>query len=192
MSPQNRKSKLLWLLGVLAVIGGFAISLLAARHTADVRRQERKPVTSQATLPKLISRVKKMEIVSATVQREGESDAVVTIGVRNNSDLPVTYFALTNGSIKTNEYGVARNGLDDPDNPQVVIESYAVATIDMLLSNLDGQYPIVLSAAVFADNSEDGDESVLEHVRAVRARDKAKRDAEKERARREAEKGGKP
>jgi hypothetical protein len=192
MNPQNHKFKRLWFLGAMALISGFTLSFLAARHTANVRQQEQKPVTSKAELPKLISKVKKLKIISATVQREGEPDAVVTIEVKNNSELSVTYFALTNGTIETSEYGVARNGLSDPDNPQIVIEPYGTAKIDMPLSNLDAQYPIVLSAAVFADNSEDGDESVLIHMRAVRSRDKAMRDAEKGKAKLDAEKGVKP
>lgn len=179
MKTQHHISKRLWFLGAIVLICGFALTFFSVRHTADIRQQEGKPVTSKATLPKLISKVKKLEIVNATVQREGEPDAVVMIEVKNNSDLAVTYFALTNGSVKTNEYGVSRNGLDDPDNPKVVIEPHGTATLDMVLSNLDARYPIVLSAAGFADNSEDGDQSVIEHMRAVRARDKAKRNAEK-------------
>jgi hypothetical protein len=192
MNPQTPKTKLLWLFGTVALICGFTISFFAAQHTANIRRQEQQPVTSKASLPKVVSKVKKLQITNVTIQREGEPTAVVTIEVRNKSDLPVTYFAFTNGSIDTNEYGVASNGLDDPDKPQTVIQPGSVATIDMLLNNLDGRYPIVLSAAVFSDNSEDGDESVLKHMRAVRARDRAKRDAEKNKDKQDGEKGVKP
>ncbi|HKS26311.1 MAG TPA: hypothetical protein VJS44_00765 [Pyrinomonadaceae bacterium] len=187
MNPLNRKSTSLWFLGTVVLVSGFTISFFTARHAANIRQQEQQSVTSKATLPKLISKVKKLEIVNATIQREGEPNAAVTIEVKNNSDLAVTYFALTNGTVATNEYGVASNGLEDPDNPRVVIAPHSTATINILLSNLDGRYPIFLSAAVFADNSEDGDESVLKHMRAVRARDKAKRDEEKEKAK---QKGG--
>lgn len=179
MDPQIFKPKRLWLLGAVALIVGFTITLITAHNTARIRRQEQKPVTSKADLPELISKVKKLEIINVTVKREGEANPAVTIEVKNNSDLAVIYFALTNGSVTTDEYGVARNGLDDLDNPKVVIEPHGTATIDMPLSNLDARYPIVLSAAVFADNSEDGVESVLRHMRAVRARDKARREAEK-------------
>jgi hypothetical protein len=192
MNPQNRKSKRLWFFGVVVLISSFSVSYLTSRHVASTRQQEQKSVTSKATMPKLISKVKKLEIINTTVQREGEPGAVAVFEVRNNSDLAVTYFALTNGSVETNEYGVASDGLDDPDNPKVVIEPHSTAKINMLLSNLDARYPIILSAAVFADNSEDGDESVLKHMRAVRSRDKSKRDAEKNKAKQDAEKGIRP
>jgi hypothetical protein len=179
MNPQILRPKRLWLFGALVLISGFSLSFLATRQAANIHQQEQKPVTSKDSLPKLVSKVKKLEITNATVQREGEPNAIVTIEVTNNSDLAVTYFALTNGTVETNEYGVASNGLDDPDNPKTVIQAHGTATINMVLSNLDSRYPIILSAAVFADTSEDGDESVLKHMRAVRARDKAKRDAQK-------------
>lgn len=181
MKAQTRKFRLILLSGALVLIGGVAISFKAARPHPDHGQQQQdvKPVTSKDTLPVIISKVKKLKIIGATIKQEGGRNTAVTIEVKNNSALPVTYFALTNGTIKTSEYGIARNGLDDPDNPQVVIEPHGTATIDMRLSNLDGRYPIILSAAVFADGAEEGDESVLDHMRAVRARDKAKRDAEK-------------
>lgn len=192
MKTQTHTSKRLWFLGAVALLGGFAISFLAARHTANIRQQEQKPVTSKATLPKLISKVKKLEIVSAKISGEGEPGAVVSVEVKNNSDLAVTYFALTNGTIKTSEYGVSRDGLDVPGAPQVVIEPYGTATLNMSLISLDGKYPIVLSAAGFIDGAEEGDEAVIEHMRDVRARNKARREAEKDKAKQEAEKGVEP
>jgi hypothetical protein len=138
-----------------------------------VRQQVEKPVTSQGTLPKLISRIKNLEIVGATVQGEGRAGAQVAIEVKNNSDLAVYYFAVTNGNVKTSEYGVARNGLVDPDSPQVAIEPLGTATLNIPLANLDARHPILLSAAVFSDGSEVGEESALEQMRSVRARDKA-------------------
>ena len=179
METHNQRSKYVLIASVVILISATATTLVKTAWRAAGSQQEQQPVTSKATLPVLISKVKKLKIVNATVKKEGEQGAKVTIEIKNTSDLAVTYFALTNGSLKTSEYGIARNGLDDPDNPHVVIEPHGTATIDILLSNLDGQYPIVLSAAVYADNSEDGDESVLEHMRIERARDKAKRDAER-------------
>jgi hypothetical protein len=179
MKPQTRRFKLFLLLCALVFMSGLTVSYKAALRVAGVSWQERKPVTSKETLPKLVSKVKKLEMAGATIKGEGGPSPTVTIEVKNNSDLAVTYFALTNGSLAADEYGVASNGLNDPDNPRVVIEPHGTSTIDMLLSNLDGRYPIILSAAVFADNSEDGDESVLKQMRAVRARDKARRDQER-------------
>lgn len=179
MKAQTRKIYLILLSSALVLIVGMAVSFKAARPHMGHGQQGVKPVTSKETLPVIISKVKKLEVLEATLKQEGGQNRAVTIEVKNNSDIAVTYFALTNGTIKTSEYGVARNGLDDPDNPQAVIEPQGTATIDMLLSNLDGRYPIILSAAVFADGAEEGDESVLEHMRTVRARDKAKRDREK-------------
>lgn len=179
MKAQTRKLSLILLSVALILIGGVLISFRAAGPHAGHGQQDVKPVTSKETLPVIISKVKRLKIIGATIKQEREANVAVTIEVKNNSDLAVTYFALTNGTVKTSEYGIARNGLDDPDNPQAVIEPQGTATIDMLLSNLDGRYPIILSAAVFADGAEEGDESVLVHMRTIRARDKARRDAEK-------------
>lgn len=192
MIPQNHNPKRLVFLGVLVLTGGFTISFLTARQIASTRQQEQKPVISQDTLPKIISKVKNLEIVSATVKPDAASDPIVTIEIKNNSPLAVYYFALTNGTIKKSEYGKTLDGLDVDGDPHVVIQPYGTKTMDIPLINLDGDYPLVLSAAGFSDGSDDGDASVIERMRDMRARNKARRAAEREKAKQETKKGDKP
>ncbi|HEX8746308.1 MAG TPA: hypothetical protein VF717_03855 [Pyrinomonadaceae bacterium] len=179
MKAQTRKFTLILLSAALVLIGGVAISFKAARSHAGHAQKDVKPVTSKETLPVIISKVKKLGIVGATVLGEGTENAQVAIEIKNNSDLAVYFVALTNGTLKTSEYGISRDGLDVDGDPQVVIVPHGTITMNVLLSNLDGRFPIVLSAGGFSDGFEDGDESVLESMRYRREREKARRMAEK-------------
>lgn len=180
MKAQTRKFNLILLsAAALVLIGGLAISYKAAWPHGGHGQQGIKPVTSKETLPVIISKVKKLEIVGATILGERQENAVVAIEIKNKSDLAVYFVALSNGDIKDSEYGISQDGLNVEGEPQVVIEPHGTITMNMLLSNLDGRYPIVLSAGGFADGSEEGDESILESIRYRREHDKAKRAAGK-------------
>lgn len=179
MKAQTRKIYLILLSGALVLIVGMAVSFKAAWPHLSHGQQGIKPVTSKETLPVIISKVKRLEIVDATVLNEGKPGASVSIEIKNNSGLPVYFVALTNGVIKESEYGISRDGLDVDGEPQVVIKPHGTITMDMPLTNLDGRFPIILSAAGFADGAEEGEESVLEYMRDVRVRGRAERAAKK-------------
>lgn len=179
MKAQTRKIYLILLSVALVLIIGMAVSFKAAWPHMSHGQQGVKPVTSKENLPVIISKVKRLEVVDATVLNEGQDGASVAIKIKNKSDLPVYFVALTNGVIKESEYGISRDGLDVDGEPQVVIEPRGTITMNMPLANLDGRFPIILSAAGFADMTEEGEESVLEYMRDVRVRGKAERAAKK-------------
>ena len=135
------------------------------------KNQKIKPVTSRADLPEIISKVKRLEVVSATVD-EGGPNPVVHIEVRNKSDLGVTSLSISNGSVDgdSGESGIGF-GLADPDIPYEVIPARATRTFDMPLANLDGKYPILLAGATFTDLSEEGDPGTLQSMRGIRQHD---------------------
>jgi hypothetical protein len=131
------------------------------------------PITSRENLPAVISKVKQLEAVSATI-----SEAVspsVRIEVRNKSDVAVTRLSISNGVVTEGEYGVTF-GVGDPDHPQELIPASGSKTFSLQLSNLDAKHPILISGAFFSDGTEDGDKGTLNHMRSVRARDKAEKE----------------
>lgn len=163
---------------ITLVVG--AVTLRPSIHpplcsSSPQEQKDRVPITSQSDLPAIISKVKKLEAVGATIIGD-RSNPAVRIEVRNNSDLGVTSFTVSNGIVAGGEYGITTNGLTDPDNPHVVIEPHGTKTVDLPLANLDGKYPILISGATYTDSSEDGDKDMLDHMRLVRAHDKAEKE----------------
>jgi hypothetical protein len=114
------------------------------------------------------------------VKNPGTPDAVAEIEILNTSHLPVMCVEISTKNQAGDSGAVNEDGLDDPDKPRVVIPPYGTKTLEMSFSAMVPDAPLVLSAAVFADGSEDGDKWSRDAIRAVRAHYQALRRAEKE------------
>ena len=165
---------------VTLVVGAFALRPPIHPPLRTSSPQEQKiqvPVTSQANLPVVISKVKRLEAVSATV-KEGGPSPFVQIEVRNKSDVAVREITISNGVLAEVEYGLTY-GQGDPDNPIIAIEPNGTKTFNIPLANLDGKYPILISGAVFADATEDGDKQILERM--SRSREERRKEVREQR-----------
>ncbi|MDQ1614022.1 MAG: hypothetical protein QOG00_3953 [Pyrinomonadaceae bacterium] len=151
---------------------GSIVGIVINGHSASMARQEAKRAL---TLPKIVSKVGKLEVVSAMIVRAGTPDAAVAVEIRNNSDLAVMAVDLSTRD-EVNSGGITREGLDDPDKPGIVIEPHGSITMEIGLSEMIPDVPLVISGVTFADGTEDGEEWALELMRKNRARAKAKRE----------------
>lgn len=173
----NRDSKRKWLLLIAAVMVVTALAVSVVVFSA--KRQEPKQQHVEdwlSSIPRLKSKVKDLEIVNARIVRVGTEAQGVAFEIRNNSNRAVMAIDITSG-----ESGISKDGLEDEDNPVVIIEPYGTLTAEMK-DELTRDAPIVISAATFQDGTDEGSESSLESIHRARAHERARHRAEKEQA----------
>jgi hypothetical protein len=168
----KRKSVLLFAAAILVtacVIGGAVIS---------ARRQQPKkqlhPKDWLVSIPPVSSKIRDLEIINARIVGPGSDMPGVAFEIRNNLDRAVMAVSITCGGPS-----ITKDGLDDEDHPIVVIEPHGVLTAEMN-DELTPDAPIVISAATFDDGTEEGSESSLKLMRAMRAHERARRKSQKE------------
>ena len=125
---------------------------------------------------RFVSEVKKLKVESHWVENEGTPDAHLVVVIRNKSDLAVKRVSVTVADLT-----VSRDGGLGLDNPETVIEPYATAEFSIPVSNFIDDSPFVISAAIYADGTEEGRGQILKW---------AHDDVEERRARHAAKKGG--
>jgi hypothetical protein len=157
---------------VLASAAVLLALLLGSVVTSKKRESQQRKVTS---VPPVYSKVKSIEIVSIKTINEGTPTAGVEIEVKNKSNKPVMQIDLVAG-----DGAVTKNGLTDEDNPIVVIEPHGTTKLQMTFSEMSPDAPLVVSAVVFGDYTEEGDADSLKIMRKIRERDKEKIKAKKE------------
>jgi hypothetical protein len=152
------------LLSLLAVAGAAALTA--------VRRPQERP---QVYVPKrFVSEVKKLKVESHRIENEGTPEARLVAVIRNKSDLAVTKVSVTVADLT-----VSRDGGYDHDEPVVVIEPYGAEEFSIPLTNFIDDSPFVISAAIYADGTEEGREVLLKEAHETREERRAKRAAKK-------------
>ena len=160
------------------IYASILLCLLAATagvlaYTTPRRPQEPRKVH----LPKrFLSEVKNLKVESHWIEDEGTPGASLVVVVRNKSDLAVTMVSVTIADLT-----ITRDGGLDRDEPKAVIEPYATAKFSIAVTNFIDDTPFFISAAFYADGTEEGREQQLRW---------AHKDREEERAKRAAKKGG--
>ena len=166
--PFKRVSYASALLCLLAAATVGVMALTAAR-----RPQE----PPKVFVPKrFISEAKKLKVESHWVENEGTPNASLVVVIRNKSDLAVTRLSVTIADLT-----ISRDGGLGLDEPKAVIEPYATAQFSIPVTNFIDDTPFYISAAVYADGTEEGREQVLKW---------AHEDREERRAKHAAKKGG--
>ena len=158
------------LVSILFVVGAAAsivVSVVLSKRS-ESRRQK------VASIPPAYSIIKTLQIVGVKPINEGTPAAGVAVEIRNNSDKDVMAVDLVCG-----EGAVTKNGLTDEENPITVIKPYGTVTIDMTFSEMSFGAPLVVSAATYADGTEEGEEESLRIMHRIRDRDRARLKAER-------------
>jgi hypothetical protein len=176
----HRIAKRKWILLSAATLITASIVTAGVLSARRQRPNEKKQPKRVVELPQVISHVPRLNIVGISVKNPGTPDAVAAIEILNTSHLPVMCVEISTKNQAGDSGAVNEDGLDDPDKPRVVIPPYGTKTLEMSFSAMVPDAPLVLSAAVFADGSEDGDKWSRDAIRAVRAHYQALRRAEKE------------
>jgi hypothetical protein len=114
------------------------------------------------------------------VKNPATPEATAQVEILNTSHLAVMCVEISTKNAAGDSGAVNEDGLTFPDKPQVVIPPYGKKTLEMRLTNMVPDAPLVLSAAFFADGSEEGDQWSRDAIRTVRAHYHALWKAEKE------------
>lgn len=173
MIDRNSKRRWFFLVGAAMAVTALVVSVVVF----SAKRQEPKqlhPKDWLSSIPRVMSKVKDLEIINARIVRAGSDAPGVAFEIRNNSNRAVMAVDITCG-----QAGISQDGLEDEDNPTVLIEPYATRTEEMN-DELTRDAPIVISSATFQDGTEEGDEASVKLMQKLRAHDRAKHKAKKQ------------
>lgn len=154
---------------ILVCAGLLIVASVVTAGAFNARRQRpsQKPQKKVLTLPPVISHVPKLRIANVNVENPGTPEARAVIEILNTSHLAVMSVEISTKN-KGDSGGVNSDGLNDPDNPRVVIPPFGTTTLRMNFSEMIPDAPLVISAAEFADGTEEGDKWSLRAMQAVR------------------------
>jgi hypothetical protein len=159
---------LIWVITLMAIA---TLIIVASPRVRNAEKQEAKQITE---VPKVISKVKDLEVISTAIERQGEPGAVVAIEIRNNSDKPIIAIAIESGDEK-DAAGVSTDGFKSGDEPPaVILQPHGTITMKIALSNLLPGKPLKISGVMYADGTEDGEELTRKTLRGHRDKAKAK------------------
>jgi hypothetical protein len=148
-----------------------AVAAGVTAFTAPRRPQEPRKVF----VPKrFLSEVKSLKVERHWIENAGTPDAHLVVVIRNTSDLAVTRVSVTIADLT-----VGRDGGLNSDQPAHVIEPHGTAEFSIPLTNFIDASPFVISAAIYADGTEEGLEQQLRWAHDIREERRAKRAAKK-------------
>jgi hypothetical protein len=161
-----------WLFVFIAIF--ISTCVLTAGVFSARRLGIQKPRKQVVTLPEVVSHVPRLRVTNVSVKNPLTPDATAVVEILNTSNV-----AVMSVEISTNKDGdsgaVNEDGLMDTNNPRVVIPPFGTTTLEMSFSEMVADAPLVVSAAEFADGTEEGDKWSRQAMRAVRAKRKAQK-----------------
>jgi len=155
---------------ILLLSALFIVGVNASKQQEQVKRKG-------LEIPKIISKVHSIEIVSTEIKGEDESTAFVAIKIKNNTNKLVIAVGVE-VSDGVDSVGTVVNGFHEGDEPpSVVIEPFGSITVNFPLSNLKQVKPgnpIKIGGVMFADGTEQGDRDTLDTMRGQKEHYKSK------------------
>lgn len=173
MINRDRKRRSFFLLAAVGMVTALILSVVVMSARKQEPNLQQHPKDWLVSVPTVASKVKDLEIINARIVRIGDA-AGVAFEIRNNSDRGVMAVDITCG-----ESGISQDGLEDEDNPTVIIEPHGKLKA-VMYDELTRDAPIVISSATFADGTEEGSETSVKRMQKLRARDRAKHRLQKE------------
>lgn len=162
--------------GLLLLISASVVGVItkmridATRKQIDATRKQQDEQSVTTTLPPIISQVRNLEVVSASIESVDGAGREAVIVVKNNTDKGIEALAIKSGTYMVTE----DNGLST-DNPDTIIEPFATHRIEIPVENLSTKDPIIIAGVFYKDKTEDGQTDVLKKMHGNRDREKAKR-----------------
>ncbi len=160
------------LIWVIALVVIATLMIVASPRRRDAEKQQE--ANQVAAVPKVISRVKDLEVISTAIKRQSEPSAAVAIVIRNNSDKPIIAIAIESGDEK-DAAGISTDGFKNGDEPpSVILPPHGTITMEMALGSLLPGKPLKVAGVMYADETEDGEELTRKTLRGHRDKAKAK------------------
>jgi hypothetical protein len=123
---------------------------------------------------RFLSEVKKLKVESHWLENEGTPEATLVVVIRNKSALAVTRLSVTIADLT-----ISRDGEVGSDEPNAVIGPYATAQFSIPVSNFIDDTPFFITAAIYADGTEEGREEHLKWAHEDRKERRAQRAKQK-------------
>lgn len=162
-------------IGILVLAYGTSLTRSNASKSLPIKNGQEKQPQTVATLPLIVSNVKDIEVVKATLKNKGTPDAVASIELKNKSNKAILAVSVETGR-PDEAYGVTVNGFSEGDEaPEAVIQPHGFLMVEFSLYNIKPGDPIRVSGVVYADGSEDGEKTALETIHGQRERAKSQK-----------------
>ena len=172
MKDQIVSRKWFVLFGALVLVTASVITVvvISAKRQQPKTQQPKEWLTS---IPRVLSKVKDLEIINERIVRPNTDTAGVTFDILNKSNRAVMAVRIASGHAS-----ISKDGLEDEEHPIVIIEPYGSLPAEM--TDLTPGAPIEISSATFQDATEEGDTSSVEFMQKLRVRERARHKAERE------------
>jgi hypothetical protein len=159
---------------VIASVAGVTATKLREKGATQETRQAIEKLPEK--LPTIISQVRKLEVISARLEKTGAAEsAAVVLEIRNHSDAAVIALTLESGD-DNDVSGIHTHGDLDAEAPPIIIKPQQTAIFRFPLTEMIPNTPLRVAGAFYADGTEDGKESTLRTMRSQRAHDRAERE----------------
>lgn len=150
-------------LPILVVVSALALTKANKKSPLPKVSQEQQQFAD--TMPLIISQVKDIEVVEATLKNPGTKEVIAVLKIKNKSKKSVLAVSVETG-VPEEADGITVNGFQEGgEPPNAVIEPHGTITVEFALYNAKLGDPIRVSGAVFDDDSEDGEKTALETIR---------------------------
>lgn len=152
---------------LISLITLVAIASLLTVATPNPRNSEKQQEESKQTVvtPKVISKIKDLEVINTTIKRQGELSAAIAIEIRNNSEKPIIAIAIESGDEK-DASGTSTDGFKgEGETPSIILAPHGTITMEIATSNLLTGKPLKVAAVIYADNTVDGEEPAIKTLR---------------------------
>lgn len=154
-------------------------SLLAVATPTPINSEKQQDPKQVFVAPKVISKIKDLEVINTTIKRQGEPSAAIAIEIRNNSEKPIVAVAVESGDEK-DASGTSANGFRaEGETPSIILPPHGTITMEIAISNLIADKPLKIAGVLYADETEDGEGPAIKTLRGQK--DKAKNLSKKER-----------
>lgn len=161
---------ILWVIALLAVA---TLMIVASPKLRNAGKQQEDGQTAQ--LPKIISKVKDVEVVNITLDERDAATPTLVIEIRNNSVKPIVAISVESGD-ENDSSGVGTDSFTGGDElPSIILPPQGTITMRMPVASLLPGKPLKVSAVMYADGTDDGEDRAKETIRIDKqhAKDKA-------------------
>jgi hypothetical protein len=153
-------------LAVVIIVGAASLKRRESRPAKIISTSQQEAQHVEPNLPPVISSVKGLKIERAFIDEQKQ----INIVLLNKTGKGIQSFAVSSGNFMV----ITDNGLI-ADNPKTIIEPDTTYTIQVPVSDLEEKTPVVISAVLYDDGTEAGDNAVREKMHDARRREKERR-----------------
>lgn len=173
-SPRKPNRHAVLVAVVVLFMACFSLGVFSARKQQPTAQQQNPPTKEWLfSIPPAHSKVKDLEIVNVRIVRSGTDAPGVAFDILNKAGRPVMAIRISCGNS-----AISQDGLEDEEQPKVIIEPYGALSAEMTGELTPGK-PIVIASATFQDGKEEGDALSLEMMRKTRKTIRARIEAER-------------